>query len=169
MDGDEVVWNVSNISTSSAVGNNIVMEMQDSGKLVIYDDSVSSTTRKPVYLWQSPNTTNILLEGQTLEVGGGELTSNDSSYSARMEKGALVLYINTLHFNGRQPPAPYWIYPLPRSPNDIKQLMTANDSISPLIDLAPCSTSSAYAVINHNNGYTDAYLYLQRSLCHLTV
>ncbi|MCO5582093.1 hypothetical protein L7F22_035983 [Adiantum nelumboides] len=89
-----IFWQVSNVG---------LMEMQDSGVLAIYD-----TVNRKHTEWQSSKDTLFL--DQTLSVGE-QLTSIDSTFSARMEKGGLVLHINTLRFSHERQ-APYWAIPI---------------------------------------------------------
>ncbi|MCO5570499.1 hypothetical protein L7F22_024221 [Adiantum nelumboides] len=128
-DGNHVVWNVSNVG---------MMEMRDSGDFLIYNASMLAAPLTtpgddvaPVFWLQSP-IGDTLIEGQHLTVGM-QLTSSDSAYSAKMEKGGLALYLNSL------PGMPYWIFPLFREPDP----KIANLSINQLVSSAPyCSKTS---------------------------
>lgn len=121
-DGNQVVWNVRNASK---------MEMSDSGDLIIYDSA-----NVPVFQLAQSTVTDTLLEGQRMTVGM-ELTSSNSAYTARMEKGGLALFMNEM--GGHLPP--YWIFPFLRDPGGPLQSQRS-PSMNELISSAPCSNAS---------------------------
>ena len=78
-----------------------------------------------------------LVEGQNLS-GGMQLTTNDSAYSAKMEKGGLVLFLNSL---GQQAP-PYWIISLWRESSSLN--LTLNEAIHSTPCNDPCDLPLIY-------------------------
>ncbi|MCO5595594.1 hypothetical protein L7F22_049639 [Adiantum nelumboides] len=138
--GDEVLWSVSNVG---------MMEVQDSGYFLVY---TSTGLQRTVAFQQSPFT-DILVEGQELKVGM-ELTSNDSAFSARMEKGGLILFQNDL---GIEPPAPYWIFPLLRDSADSHSF--DKPTMNQLVASAPCSGDDM-------SSHSSAYVQVRRKQPH---
>ncbi|KAI5056093.1 hypothetical protein GOP47_0029614 [Adiantum capillus-veneris] len=140
------VWEVSNAG---------MMEMQDSGNLVIYDSK-----NKTYVMWESNSEpTNTLVQGQKLLVGM-EITSTNGDYSARMEKGGLVLVLNNVQLVYGQS-SPYWIFPIhfrndtPNS-NGTIQLNSPNyTSVNSLISSSPCANSNvedqAFAMLRNSS------------------
>ena len=100
--------------------------LPDDGYFFIYDSANSPATSSPAVFQSAYMDT--LVEGQNLS-GGMQLTTNDSAYSAKMEKGGLVLFLNSL---GQQAP-PYWIIPLWRESSSLN--LTLNEAIHS----APCN------------------------------
>lgn len=154
----EVVWSVRNAG---------MLEMQDTGNLVIYNSANRSSI-----VWQSISQhRDILLQGQKL-MEGMELTSNNGYYSARMEKGGLVLYLNKAHFI--EDPSPYWVFPIlfrnatnnrhatlntlvlssPCSPEEPAYSML--DNLSSALRLMPGSCRSNVSSIRTHYFYDDA-------------
>lgn len=135
-DGERtIIWSVENAG---------ILEMQDTGDLLVYDSE-----NKPNVIWQSSTQpTSTLFQGKRLSVGM-ELTSNDSSYSARMESGALVFYLNTAKFV--EYPSPYWVFPIVFrnfSREDNHYYYSPNNS-KDYVFSSPCATSpnSAYIML----------------------
>lgn len=118
-----VVWSVEDVG---------MMEMQDTGNLVIYD-----SLNKSKAVWQSlSQSRDTLIQKQKLTVGM-ELVSNDSAYTASMEEGGLVVYLNKAQF--MEPPAVYWIIPSfslmtlsqPVTKADLKRLVGSGVRVCP--------------------------------------
>ncbi|MCO5607332.1 hypothetical protein L7F22_061527 [Adiantum nelumboides] len=153
--GEQVLWRVSNAR---------MMEMLDSGILVIYDSPDRSKE-----VWRS--STNMLVDNQRLHAGSSpaqpQLVTLNSLYTASMEKGGLVLYQNVASDPRKSSSLlPYWFFPLAR--DDVFRESSLRFTMDLFMySLPPCSSTGdpAYIINSRLEGQDDPGIFLYPGSC----
>ncbi|MCO5584541.1 hypothetical protein L7F22_038469 [Adiantum nelumboides] len=140
-----IAWRVPNVG---------MMEMLDTGELLIYDSA-----SQPSVVWRcsEERPTDSLFQWQVMK-RGMQLYSHNSADMARMEIGGLVLYSMNANFTVQQPP--YWILPVV-FPED-KQATFSN--LNSLILTSLCSDGD-YAPAYSRLGNSTWNLYFHPESC----
>ncbi|KAI5079080.1 hypothetical protein GOP47_0006751 [Adiantum capillus-veneris] len=136
-------------------GDAAQIELSNSGDFFIYNSAGA-----PVFRGQ--NLTDTLVQGQRLSVGM-QLTSSDSAYSARVEKGGLALYLNSMRQGSADPAAPYCVFPFFRNLDPINSPAHRPVTLNQLLHSSPPNDSC----IRSHQLYIPPYISVgQRSFFH---